>query len=339
MKELTLFDVGLPEVEEKKEKKKGEAKKSVKPAAAKSEAKKPEKKPEVKVTGEWSIHFATESYTVSDFVEEIPEEGVTLEEVRVGMERLYNQFTAARTKWDVDEENNRLFPDAFAGSKGGGSQLRASFFPSLADYTDSQKSRGYVGGSNGQIYEVRQSMIGQMVTPAEEIPEYQPVVPGFRYGLKRIPGDILGQIISFFKKYTEIGNFEVMIRVYYDVVEKEYVVECPKQVVTPVHIDCSYNPDFIGRNSLRYIPVLEIHSHNVMRAFFSDEDNEDEKRYGLYAVVGRLNTETPEIILRAKANDSEVRVAISEVFEIENLELIDYPTEWESNVTVKGIFL
>lgn len=339
MKELTLFDVGLPAVEEKKEKKKEAPKKSAKPAGTAAETKKPEKKPEVKVTGEWSIHFATESYTVNDFVEEIPEEGVTLEEVRVGMERLFNQFTAARTKWDVDEENNRLFPDAFAGSKGGGSQLRASFFPSLADCTDSQKSRSYVGGANGQIYEVRQSMIGQMVIPAEEILEYEPVKPGFRFGLKRIPGEVLGQIISFFKKYTEIGNFEVMIRVYYDVVEKEYVVECPKQLVTPVHIDCSYNPDYIGRNSLRYIPVLEIHSHNVMKAFFSDVDDEDEKRYGLYAVVGRLNTDNPEIILRAKANDSQIGVPIGEVFEIENLVLTDYPKDWESNVTVKGIFL
>ena len=339
MKDLTLFDVGLPPVEEKKEKK-AEPKKSVKPnGSSKSETKKPEKKPEVKVTGEWSIHFATESYTVSDFVEEIPEEGVSLEEVRVGMERLYNQFTAARTKWDVDEENNRLFPDAFAGSKGGGSQLRASFFQSLNDCNGSKNPRNYVGGSNGQIYEVRQSLIGQMVTQAEKIPEYERVSPGFRYDLKRIPGEILGQIILFFKKYTEIGNFEVMIRVYYDAVDKDYVVECPQQVVTPVRIDCSYNPDYIGRNSLRYIPVLEIHSHNVMRAFFSDVDDEDEKRYGLYAVVGRLDTDSPEIILRAKANDSQVRVPVDEVFEIENLTLNDYPIEWESNVTLKGIFL
>lgn len=122
MKELTLFDVGLPEVEEKKGKeKKTTPKTSAKPSGtAKVSAPKPEPKKEVKVTGEWSIHFATETYTVADFVEEIPEEGVTLEEVRVGMERHFAQFSAARTKWDIDEENNRLFPDAFAGSKVGG---------------------------------------------------------------------------------------------------------------------------------------------------------------------------------------------------------------------------
>lgn len=116
--ELTIFDLGVEPVEEKKEEKKTKKKDTKK--ETKSSKAKVEPKPELKVNDEWTIHFATETFQVSDFIEEIPEEGVTLEEIRVEMEKHYNQFTAARTKWDVDEENKRLFPDAFSGSKGGG---------------------------------------------------------------------------------------------------------------------------------------------------------------------------------------------------------------------------
>lgn len=217
--------------------------------------------------------------------------------------------------------------------------MRASFFQSMDDVNECQKPRSYVGGADGQIYEVRNSFFGQMVTPAKRVPDFQEITPSFRYDLKRIPGGILGQILSFFKQYTEKGNFEVMIRVYYDAVEKEYVVECPQQVVTPIRIDCTYNPDYIGRNSLRYIPVLEIHSHNVMKAFFSDTDDTDEQRFGLYAVVGRLHTDSPQIVLRAKANDSHVPVPVSEVFAVEDLQLIDYPVEWDQNVKLVGLAL
>jgi Zn-dependent metalloprotease len=119
--ELTIFDVGVKGVEVKKEEKSPAKNKSTKGAGTKEKvaAKKVEKKPEVKVNEEWTIHFATERFQVTDFVEEISEEGITLEELRAEMEKTFNQFTASRTKWDIDEENKRLYPDSYSGSKGG----------------------------------------------------------------------------------------------------------------------------------------------------------------------------------------------------------------------------
>lgn len=43
--------------------------------------------------------------------------------------------------------------------------------------------------------------------------------------------------------------------------------------------------------------VLDLHSHGCMRAFFSSQDNEDEKGLKLYGVVGKLNA-TPVVKLR-----------------------------------------
>ena len=54
--------------------------------------------------------------------------------------------------------------------------------------------------------------------------------------------------------------------------------------------------------SLKYRPpagaVAEFHSHGSSRAFFSETDNGDEQGFRIYGVVGRLDTDRPEISLR-----------------------------------------
>ncbi len=55
-------------------------------------------------------------------------------------------------------------------------------------------------------------------------------------------------------------------------------------------------------SSLSYQPpagvVAEFHSHASHRAFFSATDDRDEQGFRIYGVVGRLDTPTPELILR-----------------------------------------
>ena len=54
--------------------------------------------------------------------------------------------------------------------------------------------------------------------------------------------------------------------------------------------------------SLKYRPparvVAEFHSHGSSRAFFSETDDGDEQGFRIYGVVGRLDTDRPEISLR-----------------------------------------
>ena len=44
--------------------------------------------------------------------------------------------------------------------------------------------------------------------------------------------------------------------------------------------------------------VLEMHSHNVMSAFFSPTDDADERGGRFYAVIGRLDRPEPQLVLR-----------------------------------------
>ena len=54
--------------------------------------------------------------------------------------------------------------------------------------------------------------------------------------------------------------------------------------------------------SLAYVPpagvVAEFHSHGSSRAFFSATDDADELGFRIYGVVGRLDTDRPELSLR-----------------------------------------
>lgn len=343
--ELTLFDVGIEEPKamettapEKKDKK--DEKNSIKQKSGATK-KKVEPKVEVKVHGDWTIHFATESFEVTDFVDEIPEEGVTLAEVREGLERAFPQFSAARTKWDVDETNKRLFPDAYAGSKGaiakGG--LTPSFFESEEEALESSDKCRYILNGDGKIHEVKQSVFGTMITEAKNIP--LPITKErFEFALPKIPNKILRQIIGFFKSYIhDEANYEVALRIYWDLEEKRYVIECPEQIVTAVRIDLTYSNQYTGRNSLRYVPVLEVHSHNVMRAFFSSIDDADEQAYCIYGVFGRLNRSQIDMIFRVKSGNSFIIIPGSQIFEIEfENNDFSYPREWNDKVTVHGGF-
>ena len=44
--------------------------------------------------------------------------------------------------------------------------------------------------------------------------------------------------------------------------------------------------------------LLEVHSHHAMRAYFSATDDRDETARRVYGVIGRLDSQEPEIALR-----------------------------------------
>ncbi|MFB0559505.1 MAG: hypothetical protein ACETVS_03115 [Dehalococcoidales bacterium] len=63
-------------------------------------------------------------------------------------------------------------------------------------------------------------------------------------------------------------------------------------------------------------PVLDIHSHGSMKAFFSGDDNRDEQGLRLYMVVGMLDTLLPEVELRLGVYGYFATLSIDEVFDV-----------------------
>ena len=60
--------------------------------------------------------------------------------------------------------------------------------------------------------------------------------------------------------------------------------------------------------------VLDIHSHGPLEAFFSSTDNTDEQGLRLYMVIGRLDTLTPEVLMRVGAYGYFAPVEIDQIF-------------------------
>lgn len=62
------------------------------------------------------------------------------------------------------------------------------------------------------------------------------------------------------------------------------------------------------------LPVLHLHSHHALRAYFSATDDADERGLALYGVVGRLDTAAPQVALRAGAFGHWLPLPWSRVF-------------------------
>ncbi|MFN8472132.1 MAG: hypothetical protein U0822_08090 [Anaerolineae bacterium] len=100
-----------------------------------------------------------------------------------------------------------------------------------------------------------------------------------------------------------------------------YHLVVPRQVTSSTEI--AYLP---ARNV-----VMEIHSHHVYPAHFSDVDDGDEQRLALYGVLGRLDTERPEVVLRVGVYGYFMPVRWTDVFEGELGDFRDMALEAEED--------
>jgi len=118
--QLNLFgEEYAPAPDPKKDKKKeaSSATKSSKtgsPTVAKST-----KDQNIEVEPDFTIHYATRTFVITDFIQEIPESGkVTLKQLREVMEGEFFEMTEQRTLWDYDLERKRLMPYVSGTTKG-----------------------------------------------------------------------------------------------------------------------------------------------------------------------------------------------------------------------------
>lgn len=93
-----------------------------------------------------------------------------------------------------------------------------------------------------------------------------------------------------------------------------------------------------GPTEIAYLPapkvILEIHSHHVYPARFSEVDDADEGRLALYGVVGRLDSDRPEVALRVGIYGYFTQVRWTDVFEGELTHFRDMAVE---EVTEDGV--
>jgi hypothetical protein len=137
---------------------------------------------------------------------------------------------------------------------------------------------------------------------------------------------MLSEIIDFFRYFADRKNIcEALVNVYWDAENKRYIVKVPEQKVGAAAVD-TVLPDV--EDDL--IHVMDIHSHNYMKAYFSETDDRDEKATRIYTVIGRLDKMLPDIKMRISVGGKFEEINPMDMFEYP---FDDFPSEWLDNVT------
>ena len=199
---------------------------------------------------------------------------VKLEDIRMKLEQIYPEFSKERTHMEYDKRHF-IIPILKGSTKG------------VVIRSRNQNYGLYiVEGCDGKTHRIEKTPVGEFavcISDPEEEPE-------FHFALPKIPGEILEEVMQFFLDNRE---HEVACQLFYTK-EEGYTIYYPRQDYSLAAVTFERDPILESQKTL----VMDMHSHGGMPAFFSAQDNRDEKGTRLYMVAGNLYR-TPQIRVRA----------------------------------------
>lgn len=224
-----------------------------------------------------------------------------------------------------------LTPTVTMKSKGTAMPEYKGLFLTQDEAIDSDKVICMVPSRDGKLYQLRKMPMGDIVSPIRKFPEADEVEAGFTPAFPLVPFSMIQEVIYFFRYYALNEDAEALVQIFWDMEMSRHVVAVPPQTVDKVaiHADLS-GEEYLGNNE-RYVLCMDIHSHNTMNAFFSEQDDADELDDGVYVVMGKLDQYLPQV--KARVCNGGIFVDIDpEVV----LQLCDEraPDLWYNQVTV-----
>ena len=271
----------------------------------------------------WSVEYCGIRKEIKD------PKGTTIISVKETIERSREFLDALKKSRGGKNPECLVKPKVVMKTKGTASAYKGNF-QTVEEARASDKVICLIPSGDGRFYELRKTEAGEFIAPKAKVLDFQQVRAGFTPALPLIPLDLIGSIASFFRSFVEKNaEYEALALIYWDKLERRFFAYVPKQTVTKEHIDadlrdCPYDDD------PRYIRYADIHSHNSVEAFFSGEDDRDERGTGLYLVMGELDRFFPDIKARISCGGSFVDIDPWAVIEGLNH---DYPRDWVKNVT------
>ena len=271
----------------------------------------------------WSVEYCGIRKEVKD------PKGTTIISMKETIERS-REFLEALKK--SKEKDPRCYVKPKVEMKAKGKAAYKGRFGTLEEARASDKVICLIPSRDGRIYELRKMEQGEFIAPKNNVVDFSEIRAGFTPALPKIPAQLMGEIIAFFRAFmTENEENEALALIYWDKEEKRFFAYVPKQSVCKERVeanlhDCPYD------NAERYICYADIHSHNSMDAFFSGTDDRDERSTGLYLVLGKLDHFYPEIKARIFCGDSFVPIDPDTV--VEGLER-QFPREWLEQVSIR----
>lgn len=214
---------------------------------------------------------------------------VSLEEIRMKLEQTFPEYSKERTTMEYDERHF-IIPILKGSTKG------------VEIFTRGNKYALYmVEGCDGETYRIEKTPIGEFAVCVSK-PNAK---PEFHFALPKIPRSILKEVMRFFMENKE---HEAACQLFYTR-EDGYSIYYPKQKSTVASV--FFERDYALECSKTL--VMDMHSHGRLRAFFSGQDDRDEKGTRLFLVAGNLHEE-PQIRVRAGIIGRFVDIFCSDVF-------------------------
>ena len=122
-------------------------------------------------------------------------------------------------------------------------------FGTLEEARNSDKVICLIPSNDGRIYELRKMEQGEFIAPKKNVVDFSEVRAGFSPALPKIPAELMGQIIAFFRAFmTDHGENEAFAQIYWDKAEKRFFAYVPKQSVCKEEVeadlhDCLYDDE------------------------------------------------------------------------------------------------
>lgn len=170
----------------------------------------------------------------------------------------------------------------------------------------------YVIAGNGLFVRAEDSRLAALIPIADDLTLHGLVALESFVELKppRLPSVYLDSILQSARRH--LPN-EAMYQIGYDAAIVDDVrfmwrITMPRPLAdaTPTALNFSDLPE----------TVIDLHSHGAMDAFFSPTDDSDEKGFRIYVVIGKVDTDTPEILCRVGVYGHHMLIPADRIFEV-----------------------
>ncbi len=169
----------------------------------------------------WTVEYGKTVKVITD------PKGATIVSVKEEIQ-MSSSFLNALKKAKDKNPDCLVKPKVTAQSKGIASYK--GVFNSLEEAQASDKAICLFPGSDGRVYELRKTELGEFIAPKHNVTDFTAVRAGFTPALPLVPMELIAQIVSFFRCYMDgRSEFETLAHIFWDRQEQGFVVRVPSR--------------------------------------------------------------------------------------------------------------
>ncbi len=119
--------------------------------------------------------------------------------------------------------------------------------------------------------------------------------------IKKIPFELLTKFVALSHKIYDEKKCECHADIYMDLDKQDFFMDVPEQVATRTLVQVTEDALSIAERlcDIRFVKVMEIHSHHIMSPTPSQQDNESERQENIiYVIVGDIYNVFPTLTAR-----------------------------------------